>query len=84
MIYINKDIEIDVDEFISSCDDEDINEIIDILSELGFLRGNMINSKNLGRMEKDFQDKVEKLKDVFYNLSDDEIGLIEALVKKYC
>jgi hypothetical protein len=84
MVSIYKDIDIDVDEFISSCDDGDIKEMIDILSDLGYLHDVRRVDDNVGYMEKGFQDNLDKLKDVFYRMGEDEIGLIESLVKKYC
>lgn len=84
MVSIYKDIDIDVDEFISSCDDGDIKEMIDILSDLGYLHDVRRVDDNVGYMEKVFQDNLDKLKDVFYRMGEDEIGLVEALVKKYC
>ena len=84
MVSIYKDIDIDVDEFISSCDDGDIKEMIDILSDLGYLHDVRRVDDNVGYMEKVFQDNLDKLKDVFYRMGEDEIGLIDALVKKYC
>jgi hypothetical protein len=76
MVSIYKDI--DVDEFISSCDDDDIKEMIDILSDLGYLHDVGYCPSGV------FQDNLNNLKDAFYRMGEDEIGLIESLVKKYC
>ena len=84
MVSIKQYIDIDIDEFITSCDKDDIEEMIEILSELGYLNDNKKVNDNIGYMEKIFQDNLDKLKDVFYRMGEDEIGLIEALVKKYC
>ena len=78
--------EITVDEFIQNCDDSEIEEIIDILHEEGLIsKNNNLNSKDrMTYAESNFIANLEKLKSVYYQMKEDEINLIETLVKKYC
>jgi len=76
-------LDIDVNEFLSSCDEDDIKEIITLLKEDGWITDSNVQDK-LGVFEKEFCDKLDGLKKYFYHLNDDELGFLNNLVKKYC
>ena len=87
----NIDIDIDVDEFIWSCSKRDIQDLIDALVEREHLPKGIINNKGeikkdytgMGRLEQQFSDKLEKLKDKYYSLTSEEEQFFEDIFKKY-
>ncbi len=83
MPTFSTDIDIDVDEFISECNDWEIQSLIESLQDYGYIKPKELTEK-LGFLESDFFVKIDKLKNVFYNLQNDEIEYIDSLVKKYC
>ena len=76
-------LDIDVDEFLSSCDEVDIKEIITFLKEDGWITGSNVQDK-LGVLEKEFSEKLDKLKNSYYHITNEELDILDNLVKKYC
>jgi hypothetical protein len=76
-------IDIDVDEFLSSCDEDEIKEIITSLKEDGWITGSNVQDK-LGVLEKEFSEKLDKLKNSYYRITNEELDILDNLVKKYC
>jgi len=84
-------VDIDIDDFLWSCSKRDITDLIDALVEDGHLPKGLINHKGKlnqeytgkGRLEEDFLDKLEKLKDKYYSLTSEEEEFFERLFKKY-
>ncbi len=84
-------VDIDIDDFLWSCSKRDITDLIDALVEDGHLPKGLINQKGKlnqeytgkGRLEEDFSDKLEKLKDKYYSLTSEEEEFFERLFKKY-
>lgn len=83
MPTFSTDIDINVDDFISECSDWDIKEMIEILQDHGYIKPKEVTEK-LGLLESDFFVKLEKLKNVYYLIQNEELDYIESLVKKYC
>lgn len=82
------DIDIDVDEFWNSCSKRDKEELLEILRYEGIIpktSGNLNpNLKSyLSPYETDFRKKLDQLNDCYYQLSNDDIQVIENLVHKY-
>jgi len=89
MPYFSMDIEID--EFLNSCDRRDIKELIVALVEDGHLPKNVLNiegnvkkeSEGVGKMEKSFKEKLETLSKVYYSLSSEDEEVLEKIFQKY-
>jgi hypothetical protein len=88
MPYI--DIDIDVDEYISSCSRRDIQELIKTLVEYDHLpssvldeRGNVADPIKRGHGETEFIQKLEKISEKYYSLSSEEEEFFNKLFKKY-
>jgi hypothetical protein len=79
------DIDVDVDEFVSSCNKREINELIEELVFNGYLNENsvIVPSNNMGLMESMFVEKLSKLTSCYYRLTTEELQTLENLFKKY-
>jgi len=83
-------IDIDVDEYISSCYRRDIQELIKTLVEYDHLpssvldeRGNVPDPIKRGHGETEFIQKLEKISEKYYSLSSEEEEFFDKLFKKY-
>ena len=82
------DIEVEVDEFWDSCSKREKEELLEILRDEGIIpktSGNLNpdSNSNLSPFEIEFSNKLDQLKDFYYQLSNDEIRLIEGVINKY-
>lgn len=82
--FYTEDLDISVDEFLSSCDSHDITELINALIEDGYLPNNSTPKQKLGVLEAEFFEKIDNLKNVYYHINNEDLELIDNLVKKYC
>lgn len=82
--FYTENLDIDIDDFLSECNHDDINELINTLIEDGYLPKNSIPTQKLGVFESEFFEKIDKLKNVYYHINNEDLELIEGLVKKYC
>jgi hypothetical protein len=81
-------VDVDVDEFISVCSKREIRRLIECLVEEDHLPESVLTFKEVsnerrGRLESEFIDKLDKLKDKFYSLSVEEEDSIEKIFKKH-
>lgn len=78
------DIDIDVNEFWNSCDKIEKEELLEILRDEGIILNSTENlNHKLSPNEIEFSDKLNQLKDYYYQLSNDDIQVIESIVRKY-
>jgi hypothetical protein len=73
-------------EFVDSCSRREIKELIDSLIEEGHLPEQVLNhtaDTKRGRLEGDFIEKLDQLKEKFYSLSSEEEGCLNQIFKKY-
>jgi len=77
------DVSIDPSEFVGACSKKELKELIQILVDDGHIDAPNL-PKKLGVFEEHFFQKLDLLKDAVYRMSDDDIGLIEQMVSKYC
>jgi hypothetical protein len=79
------DIDIDVDEFLNECDSRDIKDLIEALVEDGHLPKSVLDSPNdkLGKLESDFVNKIDSLKNKYYSLSQEDEETLNKLFQKY-
>jgi hypothetical protein len=83
--FYTEDLDIDVDEFISSCTGYEIDQLIKALIEDGHIKPNAINNEDkLGFTESEFFRKLDKLKGVYYNIDSEDLEFIDKMLKKYC
>jgi len=82
-------IDIDVDDFLSSCSSRDIKELIQGLVDDKHLPKEVLKvkddivSRGRGRGEEDFAIKIEKLKTRYYSLTQEEEEFFDKIFKKY-
>jgi hypothetical protein len=86
MPYFSTEIDIDADEFVSSCSKRDIKNLIDALVEDGHLPELVLsngNKTNLGYHESEFIEKLTILGTKYYSLSKEDEDTLEKIFKKY-
>lgn len=78
-------VDVDADEFVSACNKREIKELIEVLIENGHISpsASTESDKNVGVLESDFIEKIEKLKQKYYRLSREDENILEELFKKY-
>ena len=78
-------VDVDVDDFISACSKREIKELIEILIEDGHISKSSIitANTNVGVLESDFLEKMGKLQEKYYRLSQEDEKTLEDLFKKY-
>jgi hypothetical protein len=81
-------VDVDVDEFISVCSKREIKRLIECLVEEDHLPESVLSFKEegnekRGRMESEFIEKLDRLKDKYYSLSVEEEDSIEKIFKKH-
>jgi predicted house-cleaning noncanonical NTP pyrophosphatase (MazG superfamily) len=84
MSYVNVDI--DIDDFLSSCGSYDIKEIIEYLVEEGHISETAIIKKSKYQAtpgEKLHMEYCQKIADKYFQMSNEDTALIEELAKKY-
>lgn len=83
--YVESDInvEIGVVEFVDSCSEHDIQNLLSYLNTENHLKSNPIVSSKMSVLELEFNDKVLVLLNKFYQMDISDIEIIENLYKKY-
>jgi polyhydroxyalkanoate synthesis regulator phasin len=78
-------VDVDVDEFVSACSKREIKELIDELVIHGHISKSAAKQpdKDTGVLESFFIEKIEKLKEKYYRLSQEDEKTLEDLFKKY-
>jgi len=87
-IFSTNDLEICPSEYINSCDQKEINQILDHLIMVGYIKEEQITSKTYGVrrpniMDEEFWNNLEYLKRCRDLLSVEDEQYIKNLVKKY-
>jgi len=78
-------IDVDVDDFVSACSKREIKELIDELVIHGHISKSAAKQpdKDTGVLESFFIEKMEKLKEKYHRLSQEDEKTLEDLFKKY-
>lgn len=79
-------VDIDVDEFVSSCSKSEKQELIECLVDEGYLPKSVVmtnSTENLGTYESDFNRNLDKLKEKYFLLSNEDEQVIQNIFKKY-
>jgi hypothetical protein len=81
------DIDIDVDEFLSSCDSSEIEQVVDYLIEDGRItperKFSQLRERGMSVGESFYVEAIEKLSDKYHMLSKEEEELIIKLAKRF-
>jgi hypothetical protein len=79
-------VDVDVDEFVSSCSSREIKELINALIEDGHLEKSQFIKQpddKKGVLEEEFLNKLEVLSTKYYSMSEEELEFIDNLYNKY-
>jgi len=81
---VDVDVDIEIDEFVDSCSERDLQMLIRYLQEEGYLdKSNIRDESKMTSNEIEFRDKMSLLSDKFYQMTIEEAELIENLYNKY-
>ena len=81
---VDVDVDIEIDEFVDSCSDREMKNLIDYLQKGGYLgKFNIKDETKMTANEIDFRDKLSSLSDKYYQMSMDDIDTLENLFNKY-
>jgi hypothetical protein len=81
MPYI--DVDVDIDEFYEKCTKSEIQGLIELLEEDGFIIVKEKNNESVGFSEEKHDTHCDFLKENYHQLSLDDIAIIENIAKKY-
>lgn len=78
--YEQTDFDITVDDFLEECDRREIEEVIDYLEEMGYLKNHSRTEGGspIGILEEEFQERIQKLSESRHRLTLEE----EEIIKK--
>jgi len=81
---VDIDVDIEIDEFVDSCSPREMKNLIGYLQSEGHLgKFNIRDESKMTANEIEFRDKVSSLSDKYYQMSVEEIKMIENLYNKY-
>jgi hypothetical protein len=83
---VDVDVDIDVDDFLSECSKREIKELINALIEDGHLAKHPLlpgHEVKLSKMEEEFMGKLHTISSKYYQMSDEELDMIDKLYNKY-
>jgi ribosomal protein S8 len=84
MATVYTSVNIQIDEFVDSCNDRDMKNLLRYLSEEGYLdEFNIKDETKMTANEIEFRNKMSLLSDKYYQMSVEETELIENLYNKY-
>lgn len=83
-VDVEAEVDVDVNDFLSSCDSSDVEELIECLIEDGYIKNSDVVKGNISIMEEDFIKQCRGLSDAYLQISNEDIEIIEKLYKKYC
>lgn len=81
---VDVDVDIEIDEFVDSCNERDMKNLIRYLQEEGYLgKFNIKDETKMTANEIEFREKMLLLSDKFYQMTLDDAEFIENLYNKY-
>lgn len=81
---VDVDVDVEIDEFVDSCSDREINALIRYLAESGHLGNHKVKDESkMTANEVEFNDKMSLLSEKYYQMSVEDIQMIENLYNKY-
>jgi len=78
-------VEVEPYEFVSECSKNEIKELIDELIDAGHLPQTVRNTTEVrrGNLEEEFLEKMNKLSESYYRISQEDDKILQDLFKKY-
>jgi hypothetical protein len=84
MPYFDTEIEVDVDDFLSSCSQSEIKELIESLQEDGWLvKEKVTKEESMSVMDEEWLTVIQKLHTLRLRLSVEEEQMIKDIVNRY-
>jgi len=84
MPYFNTEVEVDVDDFLSSCSQSEIKELIEALQEDGWLvKEKVTKEDSMSVMDEEWLTVIQKLHTLRLRLSVEEEQTIKEIVNRY-
>ena len=81
---VDVDVDIEIDEFVDSCTDREIQLLINYLGEMGHLNRHKVkDDTKMTANEIEFSDKMLLLSDKYYQMTTEEIEFLETIYNKY-
>ena len=81
---VDVDVDIEIDEFVDSCSERELQMLVRYLQKEGYLdKSNIRDESKMTSNEIEFRDKMSLLSDKFYQMTIEEAELIENLYNKY-
>ena len=81
---VDVDVDIEIDEFVDSCSEKELQMLVRYLQKEGYLdKSNIRDESKMTSSEIEFRDKMSLLSDKFYQMTIEDTELIEDLYKKY-
>jgi len=84
MPYFDTEVEVDVDDFLSSCSSSEIKELIEALQEDGWLvKEKVTKEESMSVMDEEWLTVIQKLHTLRLRLSVEEEQMIKDIVNRY-
>jgi hypothetical protein len=81
---VDVDVDIEIDEFVDSCSERELQMLVRYLQEVGYLdKSNIRDESKMTSNEIEFRDKMSLLSDKFYQMTIEDSEIIEKLYEKY-
>jgi hypothetical protein len=81
---VDVDVDIEIDEFVDSCSERELQMLVRYLQEVGYLdKSNIRDESKMTSNEIEFCDKMSLLSDKFYQMTIEDSEIIEKLYEKY-
>ena len=81
---VDVDVDIEIDEFVDSCSERELQMLVRYLQEVGYLdKSNIRDESKMTSNEIQFRDKMSLLSDKFYQMTIEDAEILEKLYEKY-
>jgi hypothetical protein len=81
---VDVDVDIEIDEFVDSCSERELQMLVRYLQEVGYLdKSNIRDESKMTSNEIEFRDKMSLLSDKFYQMTIEDAEILEKLYEKY-
>jgi uncharacterized protein YlzI (FlbEa/FlbD family) len=81
--YTDAEVDVDVTEFMNSCNDHEINEVIHYLKQNDFLPKAVNNTSNISINEIEFEDNLTAISGNYLILTKEEEEVISKIAKRF-
>ena len=83
--YVDAEVDVDIDviEFVDSCSEKEMKELINYLTKEDYITGLAKDESNMTSGEIEFNNQISLLSDKYYQMTKEETDLIESLYNKY-